>query len=236
MTGAGGGLAHVIELYEIDVLPAADAAALARVLLELLDMPADEFPYDPVYGDAYNSRERELVDRLGAVAAWLPTGRIRREAGRIAFRLALRSSLPDLHDAVADFGTALVERSTQHAAPLWNDTTYLQPAQPSSFGHCLGAFAEQITRDLARVAGAYWWVDRSPAGTGGVAGTGIPLDRHRLASLGLRRGRTTGVMSTQRTPSARTDNWLYGYGEMLRTRARGAARRPRRRRRHDAHH
>jgi argininosuccinate lyase len=291
-------LAHVMELHEIGVLPTADAAALARVLLELLDMPADEFPYDPRYGDAYNSRERELTDRLGAVAGWLPTGRTRREAGRIAFRLALRSALLDLHEAVAAFGAALVERSTQHAATLWNDTTYLQPAQPSSFGHYLGAFAAQTTRDLTRVAAAYRWADRSPAGTGGVAGTRIPLDRRRLArrlgfaaagphsrdvmwaadgltdavvaatqaaltadrlaedleifaspqfgyvtlagassrasvllpqkrnpyalavirgGAGTLIGRTTGVMVTQRTPSARTDNWLYAYGDVLRS-------------------
>lgn len=30
-------------------------------------------------------------------------------------------------------------------------------------------------------------------------------------------GRTTGIMATQRTPSARTDNWLYAYGEVLRS-------------------
>lgn len=30
-------------------------------------------------------------------------------------------------------------------------------------------------------------------------------------------GRTTGVMATQRTPSARTDNWLYAYGDVLRS-------------------
>lgn len=64
-----------------------------------------------------------LSDRLGAGAGWLPTGRTRREAGRIAFRLALRSALLDLHDAVADLGTGLVERSLQHVGALWKDTT-----------------------------------------------------------------------------------------------------------------
>jgi len=291
-------LAHVAELHELGIVSLVDAVALTRELLELLDMPAADFPYDPVYGDAYNSRERVLADRLGAAAGWLPTGRTRREAGRIAFRLALRSALLDLHDAVADLGVALVEQAVQHADTLWNDTTYLQPAQPSSFGHYLGAFAEQATRDLARIDVAHRWADRSPAGTGGVAGTTIPLDRDRLArrlgfaapgahsrdamwsvdgltdalvaatqavltadrlaedleifaspqfgyvtlaggssrasvllpqkrnpyalavirgGAGTLIGRTTGVMATQRTPSARTDNWLYAYGDVLRS-------------------
>lgn len=290
-------LAHVQELHDLGVLPSAAAVALSRALLDMLDTPADEFGYDPVYGDAYNSRERVLSQRLGADAGWLPTGRTRREAGRIAFRLALRSGLLELHAAVVAFGSALVDRSDAHAETLWNDTTYLQPAQPSSFGHYLGGFAEQVTRDLERIASAYRWADRSPAGTGGVAGTAIPLDRERLArrlgfagpgvhsrdamwsvdgltdalvaatqatltsdrlaedfeifaspqfgyvtlaggssrasvllpqkrnpyalavirgGAGTLIGRTTGVMATQRTPSARTDNWLYAYGEVLR--------------------
>ncbi len=174
--------------------------------------------------------------------------------------------------------------------------TYLQPAQPSTFGHYLAGFAEQVTRDAERVAAAHRWVNRSPAGVGGVAGTSIPIDRDRLAttlgfdgsaahgrdamwsvdglvdaamaasqavttvdrlaedleifaspqfgyvslagslsrasvllpqkrnpySLAVIRGgagtligRVTGVMVTQRTPSARTDNWLYAYGEVF---------------------
>lgn len=291
-------LAHVAELHQLGVLPRDGAVALTRALLDLLDTPAADVAYDPAFGDAYNSRERVLADSLGDTAGWLPTGRTRREAGRIAFRLALRSGLLDLHDAVVALGTALVEQAQEHAGTLWNDTTYLQPAQPSSFGHYLGGFAEQATRDLTRIAAAYRWADRSPAGSGGVAGTTIPLDRDRLArrlgfaapgahtrdamwsvdgltdtlvaatqavvtadrlaedleifaspqfgyvtlaggssrasvllpqkrnpyalavirgGAGTLIGRTTGVMATQRTPSARTDNWLYAYGEVLRS-------------------
>src|SRR6266498_4360014 len=84
-----------------------------------------------------------LERRLGRTAGWLPFGRTRREAGRIAFRLALRSALLDLHEAVAAFATALATREDEHAATLWVDTTYLQPAQPSTFGHYLGSFARE---------------------------------------------------------------------------------------------
>lgn len=288
-------LAHVVALAEIGAVPAAEAARLAAALLELLDIPPDRFPYDPVYGDAYNSRERELERRLGTTAGWLPTGRTRREAGRIAFRLALRALLLDLHAAVADLADALATREDEEAATVFADMTYLQPAQPSSFGHYLGSFAEESARHLERIQGAWRWADRSPAGVGGVAGPRVPLDRGRLAELlgfgevgahtrdamwavdGLidavaaatqaaltidrlaedleiftspgfgyvaldpsfcrasvlmpqKRnpyalavirggastliGRTAGMLTGARTPSARTDNWLYAYGEV----------------------
>ena len=90
-------LAHLVELVECGALTRAEAAPLCTVLLELLDQPAAAFPYDPVYGDAYNSRERELERTLGPATGWLHLGRTRREAGRIAFRLAVRDKLLSLH-------------------------------------------------------------------------------------------------------------------------------------------
>jgi argininosuccinate lyase len=287
-------LAQVVGLVEAGVLPADQAAGLARTLLELLDEGVEQFPYDHRYGDAYNSRERELSRRLGTSAGWLPAGRTRREAGRIAFRLALRERLLDLHATVTAFVAALADRAQQHSATVWADTTYLQPAQPSTFGHYLGGFAEEGVRNLRRLRNAHAWADTSPAGVGGVGGSRIPVDRARLAQLlgfatvgahtrdgmwavdglvdtvtvaaqaaitvdrlaedleifasppfgyvhldpslcrasvlmpqkrnpyalavirggaGTLIGRVAGALATQRTPSARTDNWLYAYGE-----------------------
>ena len=289
-------LAHVLELSETEVVPGETAAELCRVLLDFLSTRVESFPYQPVYGDAYNSRERELERRLGPDAGWLPAGRTRREAGRLAIRIALRRRLLDLHAAVAGLATGLVGRAVELASVPWNDTTYLQPAQPSSFGYYLAGFAEQATRDLERIQRCHGWVNLSPAGSGAVGGTSIPLSRMRMSDrLGFAQptrhirdgmwsadgmvdcavaatqavlnadrlaedlevfatpqfgyialggsssrasvllpqkrnpyalavirggcgtliGRSTGLMTTQRTPSARTDNWLYAYGEVI---------------------
>jgi argininosuccinate lyase len=288
-------LAHLIELVECGALAPGEAAPLCLVLLEWLDAPAADFPYDPVYGDAYNSRERELERTLGPAAGWLHLGRTRREAGRIAFRLAIRDKLLSLHADVAALADAIGTKATEHAATVWADHTYLQPAQPSTFGHYLGGFAEQTVRHLDRIEAAYGRADVSPAGAGGVGGTRLPVDRVRLAArlgfgsvgahtrdamwsvdapadavaaavqpvatiaqlasdleifaspafgyitldaslcrasvlmpqkrnpyalpvlrggAGTLIGRLTGLLATGLTPSARTDNWLYAYGEV----------------------
>jgi argininosuccinate lyase len=288
-------LAHLAELVDCGALKPAEAAPLCATLLGLLDAPAEDFPYDPVYGDAYNSRERELERTLGAAAGRLHLGRTRREAGRIAFRLALRDRLLGLHGDVAVFADRVAAGAAEHAATLWADTTYLQPAQPSTFGHYLGGFGEQAVRHLDRIETAYGRADVSPAGAGGAGGTRLPLDRDRLAArlgfasagphtrdamwsadaladavtaaaqaagtlaqlagdleifaspafgyvtldtslcrasvlmpqkrnpyalpvlrggAGTLIGRLTGLLSTSLTPSARTDNWLYAYGEV----------------------
>ena len=236
-----------------------------------------------------------LERELGPAAGRLHLGRTRREAGRIAFRIALRDRLLSLHTDVAAFARAVADQATSQASALWADTTYLQPAQPSTFGHYLGGFAEQAVRHLDRIEAAYGLVDVSPGGAGGVGGTRLPLDRGRLAQglgfgavgphtrdamwsadvladavlaaaqavttisqlasdleifaspafgyvtldaslcrasvlmpqkrnpyalpvlrggAGTLVGRLTGLLATGLTPSARTDNWLYAYGEV----------------------
>lgn len=291
-------LAHLVALVEAGAVDPDRIRRLLARLLELLDVPAADFPYDPVYGDAYNSRERVLECELGDEAGWLHLGRTRREAGRIAFRVALRALLLDLHADVAALADVLVAAEDAHAATLWADSTYLQPAQPSTFGHYLGQFAEQCLRHLTRLRAAYDSADICPSGAGGAGGTRLPLDRSRLAALlgfatvgantrdamwsvdalidavtaavqagltvnqlaedleifaspafdyveldaslcrasvlmpqkrnpyalavlrggaGTLAGRLAGAVGTARTPSARTDNWLYAYGEVAGT-------------------
>lgn len=222
-------------------------------------------------------------------------GRTRREAGRIAFRLVLKDRLLDLHASVARFARAAAGQAARQAEIIWADTTYLQPAQPSTFGHYLGSFAEQSLRHLDRIEAAYRLADVCPCGSGGVGGTRLPVDRDRLARLlgfgspgaqtrdamwsadvladavlagvqaattisqlasdleifaspafgyvtldaslcrasvlmpqkrnpyalsvlrggaGTLLGRLTGLLASGLTPSARTDNWLYAYGEV----------------------
>lgn len=288
-------LAHILTLHDLGIIPDDDVIRLLESLLDVMNIAPEDFPYDPLYGDAYNSREREFVNRVGKAAGWLHTGRTRREAGRIAFRLALRERLLDIHEAVNKFIDALVAQADDHATSVWADSTYLQPAQPSTFGHYLGSFAEEATRHLNRLESVYVWADTSPAGIGGVGGGRIHLDRSALSrrlgfssigahtrdimwatdglvdvvtaatqaattvdrlaedfeiftspslgyvtldgslcrasvlmpqkrnpyalavirsTAGTLIGRAAGLMVTQRTPSARTDNWLHAYGEV----------------------
>ena len=291
-------LAHQVALVEAGAVPPGVNGPLVAALLDLVDSDPADFPYDPIYGDAYNSREREFDRTLGPAAGWLHLGRTRREAGRIAFRMVLRERLLALHSDIAGLAVALADAEQANAATLWADSTYLQPAQPSSFGHYFGHFAEQAVRHLERIEFAYRTADSCPGGAGGAGGTRIPIDRARIAALlgfgavgaqtrdamwsvdvlsdavnaaaaavltvdefaedleifaspafdyleldaslcrasvlmpqkrnpyalavirggaGTVIGRATGLLATAKSPSARTDNWLYAYGEVAGT-------------------
>jgi argininosuccinate lyase len=288
----GLGLADIAHVVALDVIPDGDRRALLGALVALLDQ---EIAIDSRYGDLVNVRERALEQRIGSAAGWLNAGRTRREAGRIAFRIALRARVLDLADAVVRFAAGLVEAAARERDTPMPDYTYLQAAQPTTAGHWLLSFAYPALRDAERLRGDLAWVNRSPAGSGGVNGSRFALDRERLAALlgfdgpvthtrdalwqtdgfaeltghaalagvgasrfgedvevfssdefglmaigdelcrasalmpqkrnpyalvvlrggaGTLIGRATGVLATQRTPSGRTDNLLYAYGEV----------------------
>jgi len=207
-------LAHVLALDDLGVLQPDDTVALLRALLEMAAIPAEDFPYDPAYGDPWNSRERRLETLAGARAGWLTVGRPRREAARVALRIALRRAVLDAHTAAADLAEAYLVQARRHRASLMADFTYLQPAQPTSLGYVLAGHVQPVLRHLVRLEAAYGWLNRSPAGAGGTTGSSLPLDRERLAArLGF-----SGPV-----PHARDAMWQAdGYVELLATLAAAA--------------
>ena len=177
-------MAHVLVLLEQGIVPDEPARRLLGLLLDVdRDVPWDRFPYNPRYGDAYNSRERFFVERLGDDAGWLHAGRPRREAGRVALRLCLRDLTTALTSDAAGFAEAVGEQADRHAEVVMPDQTYLQQAQPSTFGHYLLTFAGPALRDAERLLQEDDWVNRSPGGAGCVNGSRLTLDRERTAEL-----------------------------------------------------
>ncbi len=146
--------------------------------------PSDEFPWKAELGDAFNSREAELVRRIGSDAAgWLSAGRPRREAFRVALRASSRRGAAELASALADCAGALGTHARGLRDSLAADYTYLQAAQPTTAGHLLLAYAYPALRDAERLQHAHRELSRSVAGVGGSAGSRWPLDRARLAEL-----------------------------------------------------
>ena len=176
-------IAHLLDLGTTGVIPPDAARRLLALLLATMDIPASEFPYDPANGEPYNSRERYFVSQAGDVAGWLHAGRPRREAVRVAFRLRLREDLTSLIEAAAELAAEIARVAGEHAGTLMADQTYLQHAQPSTFGHYVLSFAFPVLRSGQRLSEALEWTDASPGGAGCVNGSRLLSDRGHVASL-----------------------------------------------------
>ena len=111
-------MAHVIDLRDQRVIPDEAAGQLLGLLLDVHQIEAEDFPYDPNFGEPYNSREHYFVERLGDVAGWLHAGRPRREAARLALRMHLRRQLIDVVDDAITF----VDRLTGPVRPAPRNT------------------------------------------------------------------------------------------------------------------
>ncbi len=176
-------LAHVVVLREQGLIPEAAAARLVDVLVEADTVPAESFGYDPAYGELYNCRERRFAEQIGDDAGWLHVARTRREAVRVAVRLRLRHDVLDLVEAAAGFCAATSEAASRHATTYLADQTYLQHAQPSTFGHYLLSFVPPVERDLHRLLAEIDVLSGSPAGVGSTNGGRLGYDRTRAAQL-----------------------------------------------------
>ncbi len=176
-------MAHVLDLRHRGVIPEDAARQLLDLLLEVHAMAPEDFPYDPAYGEAYNSREHYFVERIGDIAGWLHAGRPRREAARLALRIHLRRQLLDLVDDAATLVDRLSGLAAVHLETLMPDQTYLQQAQPSTFGHYILSFAYPTLRDARRLLDCFDWVNSSPGGAGCVNGSRLLDDRTLVADL-----------------------------------------------------
>lgn len=174
-------LAHTLAMMESGVVPREAGRELLAALLELQTRPADFAP-DPAKGDLYTNREAWLTERT-ATTAWLGAGRARREATTTAFLIRVRDDLLGLAEALVATGQAMTARAGELRAALMPDYTYLQAAQPTTFGHYLLGFVYPLLRDLDRLKGLYQRINRSPAGCGSSNGSRLPQDRERLAAL-----------------------------------------------------
>src|SRR5205085_10785496 len=97
--------------------------------------------------------------------------------------LTARTAVRELHDALTHQAAALARHARTTRNALATDYTYLQPAQPTTVGHLLLAYAYPALRDADRARASHTALGASVAGAGGSAGSRWALDRTLLAQL-----------------------------------------------------
>jgi argininosuccinate lyase len=170
-------LSHVMELVRIGAIPVRSARTLARELLTLLASAPETVGYSAELGEMYSSREVYLRKRIGDEAGWLRSGRTRREAMRIAYRLVVREQVLDLVGAAGGLAQELLDLGEKHLGTVMPDYTYLQPAEPTTFGHYLVSFVDPILREADRLRAEFGNVNASPMGAGAASGSALLHER-----------------------------------------------------------
>ncbi|OHD23976.1 MAG: hypothetical protein A2Y38_03095 [Spirochaetes bacterium GWB1_59_5] len=196
--------AHLLGLVERNIISRERGARIAGAIEA---MKAD-FSYPaaipPSVEDLYFVYERELGLRIGAEdAAFLHTARSRNDMDTTVFRMALRRALFRFQGEALGLLEALSARARGGAGELTVLFTHGQPANVSTMGHYLSAFAGEIAEDIAVLWHAIAAVDRSTMGACAITGTGFPLDRRGVSD---RLGFSCFIVNTYEAIS--TSHWL----------------------------
>jgi argininosuccinate lyase len=170
---AGAGVLTTAEASELEKGLRAVAAEIEREPGLLVESEAE---------DVHSFVESRLGALVGDLAKKLHTGRSRNDQVATDLRLWTKSAVAALERSVVGVQQALVDLAEPNAGLAMPGYTHLQRAQPITVGHHLLAYVEMLERDRSRLGDLVARADRSPLGSGALAGTAFPIDRDALAT------------------------------------------------------
>ncbi len=133
--------------------------------------------------DVHTALERGLIDRAGAdVGGRLRAGRSRNDQVATLFRMYLRDHARVVSGLLLDVVDALMDQGEHNLGVAMPGRTHLQHAQPVLLTHHLLAHAWALLRDVDRFRDWDVRTDRSPYGSGALAGSSLGLDPIAVAT------------------------------------------------------
>ncbi|MGF1509138.1 MAG: argininosuccinate lyase [Myxococcota bacterium] len=179
-----GSLAHAQMLTEVGLLTPEEGAEIRRGLETIgRELEANTFPWRVELEDVHMNVETRLRELVGPVAGKLHTARSRNDQVATDARLYTRRMLGRADGALSALQDALLTQAEHHLDTLLPGYTHLQRAQPVRLAHHWLAYFEMLDRDRDRVFDILRRLDRSPLGSGALAGTPHPIARERTAEL-----------------------------------------------------
>ena len=170
-------------LHKAGVLSADEQAQLESALNELTQQAeAGELDFAAsTEEDIHSFVEAALIDKLGDVGRKLHTGRSRNDQVATDFRLWVREHIDSLRQDLTALMRALLNTANRHRDAVIPGYTHLQRAQPILFAHWCLAYVEMFKRDVSRLDDLRKRLNQCPLGSGALAGTTYPVDRHDIA-------------------------------------------------------
>ncbi|MDQ2690692.1 MAG: argininosuccinate lyase [Chloroflexota bacterium] len=178
-----GSIAWAAALHNAGVLTDKDYHLIVEGLQVILkEFQGKKFTFLEDDEDIHTAVERRLGELIGATAGKLHTGRSRNDQVATDLRLWVLDFLPLVDQAIRGLQSVLLELAEDHITTLMPGYTHLQRAQPVTLAHWLLSHFWPLQRDRERLSDLRDRVSICPLGSGALAGTAFPIDRHSLAS------------------------------------------------------
>ena len=179
-----GSIAHATMLGEQGIIEKSESD---KIIAELKNISADiesgALPIDYEAEDIHMFVEATLTERIGETGKRLHTARSRNDQVALDIRMYLKNEIRNVQELIANLIRVIAEKAKENVTTVMPGYTHLQHAQPVTFAHYILAYAQMLTRDYDRLDDVYKRTDFMPLGSGALASTTYPLNRHRVAEL-----------------------------------------------------
>lgn len=179
-----GSIAHADMLGKQGIISTEEAKQIREGLEGIMaDIRSGRLVIDDSFEDIHSFVEATLTERIGEAGKKLHTGRSRNDQVALDMRLYVRDEIGQIRERILYLLELLCEKMEAHTDTVMPGFTHLQKAQPVTLAHHLGAYFEMFARDVTRLDDIAARMNRSPLGSGALAGTTYPLDREYTAAL-----------------------------------------------------
>ena len=179
-----GSIAHATMLGEQGIITTEESQQIIAGLKAILaDIEADQVQFSLENEDIHMNIETMLTQRIGATGKRLHTSRSQNDQVAVDLRLHLKKEIVRIRDMILDLEDVLLQKAEENLETVMPGYTHMQRAQPTTFAHYMMAYANMLRRDVTRLEDCLERMDESPLGSGALASSTYPINRHRTAEL-----------------------------------------------------
>ncbi len=175
-----GSKAHAEMLAQIKIILPEEAEKIINGL-NTIEHEWDKEIWKPdpsKFEDIHSAIESRLFELIDKTAGKLHTGRSRNDQIVTDVILWIKKRCDLVGNNIKNLQKSLLEISSKHVNTLIPGYTHLQRAQPISLAFHLLAYVEMLERDSGRFKFIKNSLVELPLGSGALAGSTLPLDRH----------------------------------------------------------
>jgi len=178
-----GSIAHSNMLGKCGIISIEESTLIQNTLRDILkDIEAGKIEFEVDAEDIHMNVEKILISRIGDTGKKLHTGRSRNDQVALDIRMYLKDEITAISHMLIALKKNILKISEENTATILPGYTHLQRAQPITFSHHMMAYFEMFKRDYSRLSDCYSRMNMLPLGSGALAGTTYPLDRHMVAA------------------------------------------------------
>ena len=179
-----GSIAHITMLFEQGIVTEEEKTKIIDGLQEIkLEIESGKINFTEKDEDIHMGVEGLLIKKLGDTGKKLHTARSRNDQVAVDTRLYVKKEIINILEGLRYMEHVLLDKAEKYYDKIMIGFTHMQHAQPVTVGFHLMAYFQMFRRDMERFKDVYERTDFCPLGSCALAGTTIPIDRHRTAEL-----------------------------------------------------